>query len=198
MSKLDAIVNDLVINSRMRISFNADWTGALKNMVIRLDGAAARIPSLKNAKLPGKNFINPDVTARLRALDALYAGVIGHKRPSFGKQLVWMTLILGARKSSYDSDNCYAAVCDWLEPHSKIVGGKARGWGAGIVPNDKLICGLHIPADYLGLVGTHTTILLERLEDVRVPLGAFLETMKTSHRVTNEQTMQQMREGNQS
>lgn len=41
------------------------------------------------------------------------------------------------RKNVFDEDNVATTIRDWLEP--KFIRNKDRGWGAGVVPNDRMV-----------------------------------------------------------
>lgn len=106
-------------------------------------GELVRIPSLKNSKIPGKNFIAPDTRARIKVMDALFAREIERKRLRVNTASVPMLLIFiaGARSGSFDLSGCIETIQDWLEPQVKKVGkkSKSRGWGVGVISNDSHI-----------------------------------------------------------
>lgn len=109
--------------------------------LISIKGPAANIPSLKNGKLPGRNFINNNVKQHLQALTWLFNcnyNKYGHF-PTFGDTNVFMMVVLGNKSKLIDDDNCLAAVRDWLEPPTKS--GIDRGWGIGLVNSDRYVTG---------------------------------------------------------
>jgi len=127
---------------------------------ILLSKEMAKIPSLKNAKLPGKSFLNPKVTKYLKQLTAEYYLVARNKINPYGGS-VFALIILG--KSRVDADNAAATICDWLEPSTKIVGQRTkryRGWGVGLVANDSQITSLAIRAKDIGIDTKDSEIIL--------------------------------------
>ena len=111
---------------------------------IEFHGELSRIPSLKNWKLPGKNFVNPDVMARIQAMDILYQKAHQElKAPvfNFEDEPISVLCICGKRPRTFDPIGCAETVMDWLEPATQLKGRakKPRGWGIGITKNDKHI-----------------------------------------------------------
>lgn len=168
-----------IAESRMQVSFQSDWTGAAQKVVIRFQGAIARIPSMKNSKIPGLNVPNPDVMAKLAAMDVLFNRALGARAfPKFGKQQVHVTLISGKRSRSYDVDNCFTTLKDWLEDPAKRVGkGKARKWGCGLIANDSFVTGCALKADVLGMNSEDSVVFIHRLSDVIENVKGFAFTM---------------------
>lgn len=122
----------------------------LSRVEIEFHGALAAIPNMKNRKIPGQNFMNPDVFAKVDAMDALYShemrkqGYIDpHTFPTFGLANVHMLFISAKRSRSFDLVGCIETIQDWMEPGTKKVGvGKNkhdRRWGIGLVADDKQI-----------------------------------------------------------
>lgn len=165
-SSFKELVDRYMQNSEMFLSSSVNGLGSASFVAIRLRGDAARIPSLKNRKIPGLNVPNPDTMARIAVLDALY----WRSAPpalTFGKERVHLTLISGARKVRYDIDNCFTTIRDWCEPAFKRVGkGKHRGWGVGLVANDSQISGIAIEAKDLGSLTADTFVVIRRWNEV--------------------------------
>lgn len=175
-----ALIQEIIQESGMGVSFTRDgkYTAGI---TIALKGPVAAVPSLKNSKAPGTNYINEKTMSRIVAMDALwnaacrsYTGqdtaVVG-----FGDQPVHLLCIFGKRSRSFDLDNAMATVRDWLEPPWKTVGrGKQRNWGVGLVNNDSQITGYAVHASDIDLETTDTVISLRRLDDVRPLVAQFI------------------------
>jgi hypothetical protein len=151
----------------------------IQRIKLELSGPIAHIPSLKNSKLPGRNFINPDTLARLRVMDYVYKqGIMktGLNVPvTFGKDEVALIVVCAKRKVSFDTDNCLATVRDWLEPSTKPVGkAKSRGWGIGIVDNDRQIRGMALYDKDIGLTLDKSIIVIQRFDKTRDRLTDFV------------------------
>jgi hypothetical protein len=112
---------------------------------IRITGEAARIPSMKNSKLPGKNFANPDFKARVKAMDILFrAAVLSAKIDPWALYYggrVSVSVFNSKRSARFDPIGALETVQDWFEPASKPVGAakKPRGWGIGLIADDNQI-----------------------------------------------------------
>lgn len=162
-----------VEGSNMKVNVSQNWIrekGELElievELRIEITGEAARIPALKNRKIPGLNCPNPDTLARIAALDALfYRAVTASEIRTlnlFGSSKVWVVLICGNRNRRFDPDNCFSTIKDWLEPRTKLVGkGRARGWGIGVIEDDSQIAGLAVRAADVGLDTKDTTIVIK-------------------------------------
>lgn len=112
--------------------------------MLSIKGTAANIPSLKNAKLPGKNFLNSSVRNQLQALTWLFncqLNKFGHF-PRYKNTNVFMMVVLGNKSKLIDDDNCLASLRDWLEPPTK--NNKDRGWGIGLVNSDRYITSIAV------------------------------------------------------
>lgn len=179
------IFQKLVTSSSLKLTVTTDWTGSVESIAIKLNGAVASLPSIKNSKQmigDGRLIISNEYRARLKALDFLYTEQVfkttckhnfGY---SFGKAPIWLTVVCGNRKVRFDSDNCFASVQDWLEPNEKCVKNKTkkRGWGIGLVDDDSQITGICIKAKDLGWTTTSSFIFVERFEKKREDLLTFL------------------------
>jgi len=159
-----------VANSEMAVSAEADDRG-LAAVRIDITGELSRIPSLKNSKLPGRNFINPDTMQRLKALDVLYFQAVAARLGSlsFGTEEVLGLLICGKRPVRFDLDNCAAAVKDWLEPATK----RGRGWGVGLVEDDARLNILPVRGELTGLDVRRSVLILRRWVDVKRSFATF-------------------------
>lgn len=151
----------------------------VQRVKLELSGPIAHIPSLKNSKLPGRNFINPETAARLRVMDFVYKQSIaktGLRAPvTFGKNEVALIVICAKRKVSFDTDNCLATIRDWLEPGTKMVGkGRARGWGVGLVENDRQIRGMALYDKDIGLRLDKSIVVVQRFDSSQDQLTDFV------------------------
>lgn len=135
------------------------WDGGAKGITIRFYGAMANIPSLKNQRLPGKNFTNPDVKARIAVMDLLFKQSCS-SAPNYGKSDVFVAMVCANRPRSFDLIGCMETVQDWLEPSTKKVGKKARsrGWGIGLIDNDSQVTPFVCRAELFGSMEACTTI----------------------------------------
>ena len=151
----------------------------LERVKLEFMGPIAHIPSLKNSKVPGTNFINPKTRARLRIMDYVYGETrakLGLKFPlTFGKEDVSIIVVCASRKVAFDTDNCLATIRDWLEPPLKKVGkGKARGWGVGLVENDRQIKGLAVYDKDIGLKLDKSIVVVQRFDSTKDKLSEFV------------------------
>jgi hypothetical protein len=179
-----ALRDQLIRRSSMNIRAAFDWTGALSGLILEIRGDLAEIPSLKNSKIPGTNFINPLTVARLKALGSLFTAAWFDEfatadrklalPATFGKEELFAVLICGKRGRRFDTDNAFAAIRDWCEPPAKLNRKHTRGWGVGIVADDSQISGLAINETDLGYSTGRTIFILARLADARPGLAAFV------------------------
>ena len=154
----------------------------LERVKLELMGPIAHIPSLKNSKVPGANFINPETMARIKVMDYVYkqtAAKLGITFPlTFGREDVSIVVVCAKRKVAFDTDNCLATVRDWLEPASKMVGkGRARGWGVGLVDNDRQIKGLALYDKDIGLKLDKSIVVVQRFDSTRDRLSEFVHSV---------------------
>lgn len=138
---------------------------------VEFRGKLARLPSLKNSRIPG-TFFNPDTHAKLHAMTILAQREIQRLGLvlSFGDVPVSAMLICGQRNTDFDTDNCLASIKDWLEPASKEVGGKKkreRGWGIGVVPDDKQITGYALHSEQTVIAHEYSVLIVKPFDDVR-------------------------------
>ncbi len=135
----------------------------LDTIQILFTGSLARIPSLKNSKIPGRNFISNTTQGKLKAMTAFYELRTKNKF-QFGKDVMLYLQVLLCKGSRLDEDNGFAAVKDWLEP--KTMRNRFRGWGIGLTENDKFITGEARHGWRIGLELPYTIITIRRYDDV--------------------------------
>lgn len=150
-----------------------------RSVHIEFHGECARVPSLKNSKIPGHNFTNPDVRARLQAMDAVFKRELeaqGNPKVYFGTNHIHITAIFADRSRATNEDNLMSSIKDWLEPAWKEKGGKrkSRGWGVGIIDDDIYAHGYPVVSKMLNCQVSHTTIIIRPLEDMRKALVQFV------------------------
>ncbi len=135
------------------------WDGGLGGFEITFYGALANVPSLKNKKIPGTNFTNPDVIARIASMDILFKEACP-KPPFFGKSEVFVVMVCASRARSFDLIGCMETIQDWLEPSSKMVGKKShkRGWGIGLIDNDSQVTPFPLKSELFGEGKAYTKI----------------------------------------
>lgn len=105
---------------------------------IKFKGLLAHIPALKNQKVHNTNILRPDTKAHFALMTDLFHQACKFKVPQYDPKIPVFCLVLCAyRKNAFDEDNVATSVRDWLEP--KFIRKKNRGWGAGIVPNDRMV-----------------------------------------------------------
>ncbi len=143
--------------------------------ILRIDlfGDLANLPSLKNNKLPGTNFLNGKTLTYLKLFTQAFYAQIHNLNYTFKDKPVFMLVSCAPRKRHFDLDNCFASACDLLEPSSKMVGMKRarpRGWGIGAVENDNQVTGLAVKAQDFGLNFDRTSIFIKSTMSVRKPL----------------------------
>lgn len=170
---------ELMNDSEMTIDDRALNDGTLLSLVIEIRGALAAVPSLKNSKLPGTNYINPKARAKLLALDALYFRATRNRQLSFADERVFMLGLFGGRSRSFDVDNAVTSLRDWLEPSAKSVGRRrrSRGWGVGVVANDRNIVSLGLSAADLSSDKKTTLLVLKRWRDLKPEFVRCIEEM---------------------
>lgn len=127
-----------VTESEMDVSVH--HTGdVLRRVIITLRGSLAAVPSLKNSKIPRTNFTNPAVMGKIKAMDQLFLSS-GEKNLSFGAERVHVLIRL-ASQGHTDRFNAMETIADWLEPKTKKVGKRERGWGIGLINDDSQVLG---------------------------------------------------------
>lgn len=111
----------------------------LYSVAIKFGGSLAATPSLKNQKVKGTNVLRARPKAQLAAMSyAFNAACPGGGCPRFDPaQYLVAWIECGARRGAFDEDNVATTIKDWLEP--EFIRNKNRGWGVGIVKNDKTV-----------------------------------------------------------
>lgn len=154
------------------VFLNVQWSNgaAIPDLVwIEFRGALASIPSLKNSrnKFGG---LTMRTKAYLQAMDAGFNDAIqreGFRRPYFGSEPVFIALGVYGRR---DDDNTSSTVKDWLEPRTKLVGQsvkRERGWGVGLIDNDREARCFPLPASDLALSIKHSRIVIRPWNSIR-------------------------------
>jgi hypothetical protein len=170
-------------SSEMNLTYNyRDGVGEKRELMavtIELHGKLAAIPSLKNSKPMGQNFMSKQARDYLAVVDNVFKMKQGFEITkqmprippmTFGTEKVFVLVVFGKRSRSFDPDNGLATVKDWLESSEKMVGQRSkhrRGWGCGLVNNDSQVTAFGVHAEDLGLDTPVTTIYLRRLETMR-------------------------------
>lgn len=168
-AKLDAMAESIAENSEVVLLCSE------KYLYIELHGPLAAIPNMKNGKITlpgGASIIGKECKTRIDSLSKLVlaeAQKQGVTLPYFADQTVSLLLIAGRKSRSFDLIGCLETIQDWLEPSSKVVGRKPkpRGWGVGVIADDKSI----IPRVYhswqTGIAHEHTVISVAPWESVK-------------------------------
>ena len=115
------------------------------SMCIEFHGPIAAIPILKNNKAAGR-FPSPSCMARIELMDELYFALEPHNEslPDYGTEQVFCYVELSTactRGVRFDPDNVLTTIKDWLEPNVIRKGKNPRGWGIGLVQDDKQVIG---------------------------------------------------------
>lgn len=142
----------------------------LEKITINFFGELSKIPSLKNSKIPGKNFIANRTQGKLKAMTTLFSHRAKGSWPTKLTEDLYVHVVL-SKKSRVDEDNAFAAIRDWLEPPFK----NNRDWGIGLVLDDKQICGGAYHAKRINYNCDHTSITILPLIDVQEALIEFHE-----------------------
>lgn len=165
-------VSELLAGSDMKIfnlfDFNTNDSIYLR---IAIKGLLAKLPSLKNGKMPGKNFLNLQTKYKLVALTHFFNKRIDRVVKFKPKETLYCFVML-PNGSRLDEDNGYASVKDWLEPRFKAK--KDRGWGIGVVENDRYITGEARHAERLDIKTECAEIILRPYSDVKEKSIKFL------------------------
>ena len=156
-------------------------TKSLTHLQIVFTGKIADLPSLKNSNTfaRGNHFMPKGKVAHLKAMDYMVQQQIGWGDVPRFTERVSVIVSNRARTRSFDPNNTYQTVCDWLEPMTKTDGqhvkGKTRGWGLGVVPNDSLISGSSYHCWELGWSNNETVIIVAPFPQVASALRAYAE-----------------------
>lgn len=175
----------LIVGKKQRVDRIAEREQMIANskcILVQLPGAGwelqicgelSNIPSLKNSKLPGKNFINGKVLGKLKALSELYERTYAGTpyRLNFDNQQLWIVAILSNATKANDEDNVFAAIKDWLEPRARVLKKKKiikdRGWGIGAIQNDRQVNGFAIKTAATGVDSDFTRIIIRPFHAAR-------------------------------
>ncbi|RMD50591.1 hypothetical protein D6827_03740 [Candidatus Parcubacteria bacterium] len=166
ISKALVEINKLIAESELEYHYNRK----AQLHTLHIYGALSAIPSLKNSKLPNKNFINPKVRNRLIGLTKLFNATVTAPVTFKPKQLVFCLVMLGKKCRVRDTDNALASIKDWLEPPTKRNRNKSRGWGIGLVNDDAYVHGICLRQKDFGYNDSVTSIYLLPFEDLLLPL----------------------------
>lgn len=105
---------------------------------ITLTGPIAKVPSLKNQKIQNTNVLRPEAKAKLALMTDLFRHACAMKVPRYEKSVELFCYVSFAHRTrSFDEDNAATTIKDWLEP--SFIRKKERGWGVGIIENDKAV-----------------------------------------------------------
>lgn len=184
MSKLQEAIAKYSLGAGCGVEISYGEMQRVERVKIEFSGPAAHIPSLKNAKVIGGKvpYTNPQVTARLKVMDYLYLKAITQAKvtalPSFGTAEVVVVVVCARRKVAFDTDNCLSTVRDWMEPREKKGGrGKARGWGIGLVDNDRQVKGFVFYDKDLGLNLQRSVIVIQRWDECKAKIASFISEL---------------------
>lgn len=142
----------------------------LTAVTIELHGKLAAVPSLKNSKPMGRNFMSARARDYIETLNSMYWDTRRDEALTFGAAPIFAFIVFGKRPQRFDPDNGATTIKDWLEPSTKIVGGKVkrdRGWGSGLVLDDNQVTAFAVRAADLKIETPITTIYLRKLSRVR-------------------------------
>lgn len=140
---------------------------------IRFKGPIANIPALKNQKIRNTNVLRPEAKVMFDIMTRAFQRSVNFTIPQFpAKTEVFCLILCAYRKNTFDEDNVLTSVRDWLEP-SHIRKGD-RGWGVGIVPNDRTVSAYAVKKRKDSLDPLVTEIFLRRLSDVKAARDLFL------------------------
>lgn len=158
---------------------------------ITLTGALATVPSLKNQKLKN-NVIGSRTRAWVVAATEMFHEAMHGKRKRFreGEKLVmFMTCI--TKKHRYDASNWAETVKDWLEPPTKQVSGKDRGWGIGVIDDDYYVTSIADHAENVTAYRNCTRIHIVRRDLINEKFfaiyGEFLEMWEKASETFNDE-----------
>lgn len=161
--------------SQLAVTANTDSDGNLTAVTIELHGKLAAVPSLKNSKPNGANFMSTRARDWLTSAQGFWKAQ--SFLSSFGDEPLLAVIVWGKRPVRFDTDNATTTIKDWLEPATKIVGKfekRSRGWGAGLVNNDSQVEAWPVRASQLGLDTTTTTIYLRPMRLMRETVAELL------------------------
>lgn len=152
---------------------------SLDFLYMEFHGLLSAIPSLKSSYRADQNtgsvYMDRDCRQKLRAMDAHFRAAkerlkLPNFHPlSFGKREISLVVINGRRSRTFDSVSPLETVADWFECSKKMKGGKKkeRGWGVGLIDDDKQVIPLPLRARHTNYDHDHTTILAVPFDKVR-------------------------------
>lgn len=150
--------------------------GSLKNpklIHIKFKGPIAHIPALKNQKIRFTNVLRPEAKAALDLMTRSFQRSVNFNIPQYSNDIKLFCLILCAvRKRNFDEDNVLTTIRDWLEP--SWIRKKNRGWGVGVVKNDKNINAYAVKKTNLNAEPEVTEIYIMPLDSIKESLDELL------------------------
>lgn len=163
-----AEIAELLERSHCVVARVKDPLGGLKQLVIQIRGPLADIPAAKNRKMVTKFgvFNNRKTDIFLRALTELVGREL-FSTDTFGDAQVSVVVACAKRKRSFDTDNVYTTVRDFLEPATKVRGAHGnhkRGWGIGVIEDDAQVGGGGWHAKQLGALDEITSINIRKVD----------------------------------
>ena len=176
LSKTDR-VNRLVRNSSMSVIASPENATTPESLIIEVTGELANIPKLKQSRKAFGNRVvtDPNFLEKMEALDRLWM-IARHGKPklNLGKAFLSMAMILTSKAYDSDAISSIETVMDWFEsPFKTKRDGKPfnRGWGIGIIDNDRQITPLPLHSGDVGPLSESTTILIRPFSAVREELA---------------------------
>jgi hypothetical protein len=182
--KVAALVRDSEIMVNAQFVETESELQQLSQIWIEFHGALANIPAIKNNRHPRFPGIDKTILCKLKAMDILFVrecqsqGLSSHML-NFGSDMVFVTLVTANTKRLSNEDNAMTTVKDWLEPRSKIVGGKKkawRGWGIGLIHDDIQARGIALKSEDLGVHANHSRIVVQRWVNCSERVQQFVES----------------------
>lgn len=141
---------------------------------IRLRGPIAQVPSLKNQKIKNSNILRPKAKALLSLMTKAFFKSVGYNLPSFTGE-VFCLVVCAYRTVTFDEDNVLTTVKDWLEP--QVIRQKDRGWGVGIVKNDRNVNAYAIKKSKLTPDSDVTEIYIRKVSDILEARNNFIKSI---------------------
>jgi hypothetical protein len=137
-------------------------------VAIHLHGWLKAVPSLKNSRPVGTNFMSVHARDFISVMDIKFRALLPRGFIPTDDSKYFLVVCFADRAHRFDPDNATTTIKDWLEPSWKIVGRqnkRERGWGAGLVKDDNQIIAFGFRASDFGFKGECTTIFLSRVEE---------------------------------
>lgn len=152
------------------------YTGSIVNpdyIHIRLKGPVANIPALKNQKIQGTSILRPQAKVVFDIMTRVFQKSVNFEVPRYDAGVeVFCLVMCSYRPNTFDEDNVLTSVKDWLEP--SFIRQKDRGWGVGIVPNDRCVNAYALKKKKTSLACDVTEIYLKRMDQVIKDRDSFL------------------------